>query len=130
MIGVHLSRRHNTRSCKALQTAFLLLVASAVGPFLASAQTSPQPPERHAPPGGYTIYVAPHSHMDLVWYWTYDKTQVASIKILRHALDLLKSDPRYTFTQDQKLALQPFWDSLSESDRAFLRKMIRDGRFE
>ena len=50
--------------------------------------------------------------------------------ILRHALDLLKSDPRYTFTQDQKLALQPFWDSLSEPDRAFLRKMIQEGRFE
>ena len=74
--------------------------------------------------------MAPHSHIDLVWYWTYDKTQVISINILRHALDLLKSDPRYTFTQDQKLALQPFWDSLSEPDRAFLRKMIQEGRFE
>ena len=74
--------------------------------------------------------MAPHSHIDLVWYWTYDKTQVMSIKIMRHALDLLKSDPRYTFTQDQLLALQPFWESLSDPDRAFLRKMIKEGRFE
>ena len=82
------------------------------------------------PPGGYTIYVAPHSHMDIVWYWTYDKTEVMAIKILRQALDMLKKDPRYTFTQDQMTALKPFWDSLSNSDRQFLRQMVQEGRFE
>jgi alpha-mannosidase len=68
--------------------------------------------------------------MDLVWYWTYDKTQVVSIRILRQALHMLKTDPQFTFTQDQQLALQPFWDSLSADDRAFLLRMIKEGRFE
>ena len=109
----------------------LSLAAASAAWGIAGQDPSPSPQQDlHAPPGGYTVYVAPHSHIDLVWYWTYDKTQVISINILRHALDLLKSDPRYTFTQDQKLALQPFWDSLSEPDRAFLRKMIQEGRFE
>src|SRR5438132_14120811 len=89
------------------------------------------PPEKaQYPPGGYTIYVAPHSHIDLVWYWTYDKTQSMSIKILQQAMKMLKEDPRYTFTQDQLLALKPFWDELSEADRDFLRRMVREGRFE
>ena len=83
-----------------------------------------------SPPGGYTIYVAPHSHMDMVWYWTYDKTEVMAIRILRQALEMLKKDPRYTFTQDQMEALNPFWDTLSDADRQFLRRMVQDGRFE
>ena len=109
---------------------FALVVTSAAWAIAGQDSSSSATLDLHSPPDGYTIYVAPHSHIDLVWYWTYDKTQVISINILRHALDLLKRDPRYAFTQDQKLALQPFWDSLSEPDRAFLRKMIQDGRFE
>jgi alpha-mannosidase len=89
-----------------------------------------EPPVSGPPPGGYTIYVAPHSHMDMVWYWTYDKTEVMAIKILRQALEMLKKDPRYTFTQDQMMALRPFWDTLSDSDRQFLRRMVQEGRFE
>jgi alpha-mannosidase len=68
--------------------------------------------------------------MDMVWYWTYDKTEVMAIKILRQALKMLKEDPRYAFTQDQMMALKPFWDSLSDSDRQFLLRMVQDGRFE
>lgn len=89
---------------------------------------SPQSP--WCPTQGYTIYVTPHSHMDMVWYWTYDKTKVLAIKILRMALEMMKKDPRYTFTQDQMLALKPFWESLSEADRTFLRRMVKKGRFE
>jgi alpha-mannosidase len=82
------------------------------------------------PPEGYTIYVVPHSHIDIEWYWTYDKTQVLAIRILRQALEMLKTDPQYAFTQDQMTALKPFWDSLPEADKDFLRRMIREARFE
>jgi alpha-mannosidase len=68
--------------------------------------------------------------MDMVWYWTYDRTEMLAIKILRQALDMLKKDPRYKFTQDQMKALKPFWDSLSDADRQFLRRMVQEGRFE
>lgn len=83
-----------------------------------------------AAPRGYTIYVVPHSHIDIEWYWTYDQTQVIAINILSHALRLLKEDPHYAFTQDQVEALKPFWESLSDADKEFLRRMIREGRFE
>ncbi len=83
-----------------------------------------------APPGGYTFYVAPHSHIDIVWYWTYDQTAVTSINILKHALDLLHRDPRYTFTQDQMTALEPFWETLPPGEKEFLRRMVRERRFE
>lgn len=83
-----------------------------------------------APQSGYTIYVVPHSHIDIVWYWTYDKTQTMAIKILRQVLANLKKDARYTFTQDQVMALEPFWNSLSDDDKHFMRRMVRERRFE
>jgi alpha-mannosidase len=92
--------------------------------FAGSEQLPPPPPQ------GYTFYVTPHSHVDLEWYWTYDKTQVILLKILGRALDILKRDPRYAFTQDQMMAIKPFWESLSGADREFLRRMIKEGRFE
>ena len=54
------------------------------------------------PPGGYTTYVAPHSHMDMVWYWTYDKTEVMAIKILRQALEMLKKDVARLLEMERK----------------------------
>jgi len=82
------------------------------------------------PPDGYTFYVAPHSHIDVVWYWTYDQTIVVTTDILNHALDLFHRDPRFTFTQDQMVAIEPFWNSLPNSEKEFLRRMVRERRFE
>ena len=124
--------RHSTCAYRNVLRPYVLLLAAVwfASTTLAQVPSQSSTNDIQPPAGGYTLYVAPHSHIDLVWYWTYDKTQVMCIKIMRHALDLLKSDPRYTFTQDQLLALQPFWESLSDPDRAFLRQMIKDGRFE
>ena len=55
---------------------------------------------------------------------------VLIIYILRHALDLMRKDPRYTFTQDQMVALEPFWNTLNGDDKGFLLKMVKDRRFE
>lgn len=89
-----------------------------------------RPQSMWRPVDGYSIYVAPHSHFDMVWYWTYDKTRVLAIRILRQALEMLKKDPKYTFTQDQMMAFKPFWESLSEEDKNFLRRAAKEGRFE
>jgi alpha-mannosidase len=53
-----------------------------------------------------------------------------SINILRHALDLMRRDSRYTFTQDQMAAIEPFWNTLTDDDKQFLLKMVKDRRFE
>jgi alpha-mannosidase len=100
----------------------IVAAASLAGAWHAAAQTPPS--------HGYTFYVAPHSHIDVVWYWTYEKTAVVSIDILNHALDLFHRDPRYTFTQDQMMAIEPFWNSLPASEKEFLRRMVREGRLE
>ena len=84
----------------------------------------------HGPVGGYSFYVIPHSHMDLEWMWTYDQGQAFSIRILSRALKMLKEDPRFAFTQDQMEALQPFCDTLSDSDKGFMRRMVSEGRFD
>ncbi len=99
--------------------------------FAAAALSSAWQIAAQTPPrDGYTFYVAPHSHVDVVWYWTYDKTTVVTMDILKRALDLFHRDPRFTFTQDQMLAIQPFWDSLPETEKEFLRRMVRERRFE
>src|SRR5215467_5097997 len=109
----------STRSSVVLKLFALVLLGCTLN---SAAQTTPN--------GGYTFYVAPHSHIDVVWYWTYDQTQVTSISILKHALDLLHRDPRYTFAQDQMVALEPFWNSLPAGEKEFLRRMVRERRFE
>ena len=81
-------------------------------------------------PEAYTFYVAPHSHIDVVWYWTYDQTAVMCIDIMKHALDMMRKDPRFTFTQDQMMAIEPFWNSLNADDKEFLLRMVRERRFE
>jgi alpha-mannosidase len=83
-----------------------------------------------ASPVSYTIYVVPHTHIDVEWYWTYDKTRVLAIRLLRQALDMLRVDSRYTFVQDQALALQPFWEDLSVKERKLLLLFIQEGRWE
>ena len=108
-----------------ISVVFLIILAVLI-PRAWAAETQPV---RH-PSQGYTIYVVPHSHIDLEWYWSYDKTQVLILNILNHAVEMLKKDPKFAFAQDQMLALKPFWDSLSDADRDFLRRMVRERRFE
>jgi len=83
-----------------------------------------------AAPPTYSVYVVPHTHIDIEWYWTYDKTRVISIRLLRQALDMLRVDTRYTFVQDQALAMKPFWEDLSAKERRLLLSLIKEGRWE
>lgn len=83
-----------------------------------------------ATPVTYSIYVVPHTHIDIEWYWAYDKTRTITIRLLRQALDMLRADARYTFVQDQALALKPFWEDLNAKERQLLLSFIREGRWE
>ncbi len=117
--------RLRLKSTFALLSIFVPLLASAFSEGWASQTGFAQPPSQ-----GYMIYVVPHSHIDLEWYWTYEDTRVLAIKILRQALAMLKKDAEFAFTQDEMLALKPFWDDLSDADRNFMRRMAKEGRFE
>ncbi len=87
-------------------------------------------PAAAAPAGGYTVFVVPHSHIDVEWFWTYDPTRATAIPNLRQALVILRQDPHYAFLQDMLSVLEPFWDTLQAEDRQFLQRMIREGRLE
>ena len=78
----------------------------------------------------YEIYVVPHTHIDIEWYWTYDQTRVMATGLLRKALAMLRADARYSFVQDQALALKPFWEDLRASERELLLAFIQQGRWE
>jgi alpha-mannosidase len=101
-----------------------------IAAVLALLALAPRLTSQTTPAEGYTFYVTPHSHIDVVWYWTYDQTTVMCIDIMKHALDMMRKDPRFTFTQDQMMAIKPFWDSLGPDDKTFLRRMVRERRFE
>jgi alpha-mannosidase len=83
-----------------------------------------------ASPVTHAIYVVPHTHIDMEWYWTYDKTRTIAIRLLRQALDMLRVDARYTFIQDQALAMKPFWEDLAVKERKLLLSLITEGRWE
>ncbi len=49
----------------------------------------------------YTIYVVPHSHVDLAWGWTYEETKRIMRTVFDRATELMDQHPQYTFAQDQ-----------------------------
>ena len=78
----------------------------------------------------YTIYVVPHSHIDVEWYWDYPETIRKVNAIFGSALQLIRRDPEYNFSQDQVLCIEPFLERLSGSDREEFVRLCREGRFE
>ena len=75
-----------------------------------------------------TLYLMPHSHIDVEWYWTFATTQEWTKDILDKAMALLRRDPDYRFTQDQVVLLKSYWEGLGAEDRAFFKQMVAEGR--
>ena len=75
-----------------------------------------------------SIFIMPHSHIDVEWYWEESTTRIWSHDILQKALSLLEKDERFRFTQDQTILLQWFWDDLGINGRETLKKMIQEKR--
>jgi len=80
--------------------------------------------------GGYTVYIVPHSHIDVEWTWDYPETIRRVNSILGNAFKGLKRDPDYHFSQDQVPCVEPFLDRLTGEDRETFIKLCREGRFE
>ena len=49
------------------------------------------------------LYVVPHTHIDVQWYYTYEtfRTTLAKRIFRDHLLPLMRKDPGYCFSQDQ-----------------------------
>ena len=76
------------------------------------------------------VYIMPHSHIDVEWYWSYPTTLEWTKEIIGKALDLMRRDPDYRFTQDQVVLIRPILEEMSEEDREFFLQMVREGRFQ
>ena len=84
----------------------------------------------HRHPGPYDIVLIPHSHLDVEWYWTYDKTRAWSRKIFRDMLSLLEQNPEETFVQDQVPLTDLIAGELDADRLEWLQKLHAEGRFE
>lgn len=78
------------------------------------------------------LYVVPHTHIDVQWYYTYEtfRTTLAKRIFRDHLLPLMRKDPGYCFSQDQVPVFTAAEACLDADERAFFRECIRDGRLE
>ncbi|MBO3748482.1 glycoside hydrolase [Streptosporangiaceae bacterium NEAU-GS5] len=94
---------------------------------------------------GWTVWMIPHFHYDPVWWNTqaaYTETWAASptpgprmdfqhagFELVRLHLETARREPDYKFVLAEVDYLKPYWDAHPE-DRAFLRKLLGEGRIE
>jgi alpha-mannosidase len=76
------------------------------------------------------FYIAPSSHIDIEWKWTYEHAREVGCEVLKNVLSLMKKHEDFTFCLDQVPILEPFWRSLSDEEKAEFKQFIEDGRFE
>ncbi|OQB43351.1 MAG: Mannosylglycerate hydrolase [Candidatus Latescibacteria bacterium ADurb.Bin168] len=81
-------------------------------------------------PGPYHVYLVPHSHIDVEWYWTYDKTRVWSRDILESAIELLERKPEETFSQDQTPVLELLAEQRQHLSGTPISQWLTSGRLE
>ena len=81
-------------------------------------------------PGPYHVYLVPHSHIDVEWYWTYDKTRVWSRDILESAVQLLDTMPEEAFSQDQIPVLEFLVEQRRRQSGPLISQWLTSGRME
>lgn len=77
-----------------------------------------------------TIHLIPHAHIDTEWFWTLEETAKRVVAIVESVLDVMRADDAFTFCQDQVTLMEPVLRLLGDEDRAFLRRMIEEERFD
>ena len=80
--------------------------------------------------GKRIVYIVPHSHIDVEWYWSYPTTLEWTKEIVARALAIMRRDPDYRFALDQVVLIEPVFESLSEGDKRFFLDMIGAGKLQ
>jgi len=58
------------------------------------------------------IFLLPHSHIDIEWYWTFKETKKRAFMIAESVLNWMKKKENFTFAQDQAILLKAVWEYL------------------
>ncbi len=80
-------------------------------------------------PGGATLALAGHAHLDVAWLWTYAEAARKAQRTFATAVRQLERDPRFVFVQSQP----QLYAFVAERDPAFfarVRTLARAGRFD
>lgn len=75
------------------------------------------------------IHLVPSFHYDVVYLKSYDEYLEMSLRIIDNALDLLAAESDYTFTIEQVILLEEYWNRRPER-RPLLKELAASGRLE
>ena len=78
------------------------------------------------------LYVVPHSHIDIEWYYTYETLCGSILKRIFNdcLLPMMREHPDYCFSQDQVPVFMALERNLPAEDLSLLRERIATGHFE
>ena len=80
--------------------------------------------------GDITLYIIPHSHVDLSWGGGYQLCSMSTIDAMLSLIDSLESSPDYKFTIENILAFKTFTETAAESLVKKLLIALKDGRVD
>lgn len=80
--------------------------------------------------GDITLYIVPHSHVDLSWGGGYQLCSMSTIDTMLSLIDSLESSPDYRFTIENVLAFKIFTESVAKSLVEKLLIALKDGRVD
>lgn len=77
------------------------------------------------------LYIVPHTHLDLAWYWTAADFERMVPELLIHSmLRQLEADPQLPFVLDQPFTFERLREAASEQDWALVLERVQAGRLE
>ena len=77
------------------------------------------------------LYIVPHTHLDLAWYWTAADFERMVPELLIHSmLRQLEADPQMPFVLDQSFTFARLREAAADSDWDLLLDRVRAGRLE
>lgn len=77
------------------------------------------------------LYVVPHSHIDVEWYWTaQDLTQMLPQMFDDSLLPAMERDDALCFAQDQAVIWQMLFDNVSAAQKQLMLRKVKEGKLE
>lgn len=77
------------------------------------------------------LYIVPHSHIDMEWYWTMQDVRDRLPELFYDTLlPDMKEDPALTFAQDQACLWNLILEDAKEEERTLIRERIKTGNLE